>query len=123
MSIDQDTSRGVVAGEQSRAGRSRAGTAAPRRSGGLGLRDEIPKIGLPQYWYPAIADKDVPQRKAVRRKLLGQDIAFFRGKQGQVVAITNWCPHRNASLGDGKSLYPGTLSCPYHGPSTRPGPP
>lgn len=115
MSIDQDTPREAVAGERSRTGQPRAGAAAPRRSGGLGLRDEIPKIGLLEYWYPAIADKDVPQRKPARRKLLGQDIAFFRGKQGQVVAITNWCPHRNASMGDGRSLFEGTLTCPYHG--------
>src|SRR5260370_21163156 len=87
---------------------------SPQRTG-LGLRDEIPKVGLTEYWYPVIADKDVPAHRAVRRKALGQDLAFFRGKHGQVVAITNWCPHRNASLGDGKSLFPGTLSCPYHG--------
>ena len=89
--------------------------AGPRRRPGLGLRDQIPKIGLTEYWYPVIADKDVPSRRAVRRKVLGQDLAFFRGRHGQVVAITNWCPHRNASLSDGKSLFPGTLSCPYHG--------
>lgn len=82
---------------------------------GLGLRDQIPKIGLKEYWYPVIADKQVSARRGVRRKVLGEDLAFFRGSDGQVAAITNWCPHRNASLGDGKSMFPGTLSCPYHG--------
>jgi len=115
MTIEQEMPAEVTPMEPSQTRRPRAEGAAPRRSGGLGLRDEIPKIGLPEYWYPAIADKDVPQRRATRRKLLGQDLAFFRGKDGQVVAVTNWCPHRNASLGDGKSLFPGTLSCPYHG--------
>lgn len=95
-----------------RAGEKPAGVS---RRPGLGLRDEIPKIGLTEYWYPVIADKDVPSRRAARRKVLGQDLAFFRGRHGQVVAITNWCPHRNASMSDGKSLFPGTLSCPYHG--------
>jgi phenylpropionate dioxygenase-like ring-hydroxylating dioxygenase large terminal subunit len=89
--------------------------AGSAQRAGLGLRDEIPKVGLTEYWYPVIADKDVPARRAVRRKALGQDLAFFRGKHGQVVAITNWCPHRNASLGAGRSEFPGTLSCPYHG--------
>jgi phenylpropionate dioxygenase-like ring-hydroxylating dioxygenase large terminal subunit len=95
--------------------RPATGPTAKSRPAGLGLRDEIPKIGLLEYWYPVIADKDVPARRAVRRKVLGQDIAFFRGSRGQVVAITNWCPHRNASLGGAKSLFPGTISCPYHG--------
>src|SRR5262249_30615109 len=62
--------------------------AGPERAGNgrghsLGLRDQIPKVGLTEYWYPVIADKDVPGRRAVRRKALGQDIAFFRGKHGQ----------------------------------------
>jgi phenylpropionate dioxygenase-like ring-hydroxylating dioxygenase large terminal subunit len=86
------------------------GLSAPR----LGLRAEIPKIGLTEYWYPVIADKTVG-RRPVRRRVLGQDLVFFRGSHGQVVAITNWCPHRNASLADGKTLYPGTITCPYHG--------
>jgi phenylpropionate dioxygenase-like ring-hydroxylating dioxygenase large terminal subunit len=81
----------------------------------LGLRDQIPEEGLTEYWYPAIADTKVGKTKPARRKLLGRDIVFFRNKAGEVVALTNWCPHRNASLAQGKSFFPGTLTCPYHG--------
>ena len=118
MTIEQDISQHLKAPSAPASGvkdRPAAPPSATPRVGGLGLRDEIPKIGLMEYWYPVIAEGDVPSRKAVRRKVLGQDIAFFRGSKGQVTAITNWCPHRNASLEGAKSLFPGTISCPYHG--------
>jgi phenylpropionate dioxygenase-like ring-hydroxylating dioxygenase large terminal subunit len=120
MTIEQEATRDRTSEARSASAsaisdRPRGGAAPAPHPGRLGLRDEIPKVGLMEYWYPVIADTDVPARRAARRKVLGQDIAFFRGAKGQVVAITNWCPHRNASMGEGKSLFPGTLSCPYHG--------
>ncbi|WP_162251552.1 MULTISPECIES: aromatic ring-hydroxylating oxygenase subunit alpha [unclassified Nocardioides] len=75
----------------------------------------MPELGMTEYWYPAIADRKVPRRKGVRRTLLGQEVVFFRGKEGQVVALSNWCPHRNASLAQGKCHFAGTITCPYHG--------
>jgi phenylpropionate dioxygenase-like ring-hydroxylating dioxygenase large terminal subunit len=86
----------------------------PRR-GGLGLRDQIPELGLTEYWYPAIAARKVPTRKGVRRTILGRELVFFHGSAGDVVALTNWCPHRNASLAQGQCLFRGTITCPYHG--------
>jgi phenylpropionate dioxygenase-like ring-hydroxylating dioxygenase large terminal subunit len=117
MTIEQQKTRDLseTARPSQRATPPAGSTSAPARPAGLGLRDQIPKIGLSEYWYPVIAEKDVPARKPVRRRVLGEDLAFFRGKHSQVVAITNWCPHRNASMADGKSLFPGTLTCPYHG--------
>jgi phenylpropionate dioxygenase-like ring-hydroxylating dioxygenase large terminal subunit len=90
------------------------GSAAARK-GGLGLRDKIPVLGLTEYWYPAIADRKVRSRKGVRRTILGRELVFFRGKAGDAVALSNWCPHRNASLAQGKCLFTGTITCPYHG--------
>lgn len=118
MSIEEDEIldevRRTLADEYSATGRRRGATDEDRKPK-LGLRDRIPKLGLTEYWYPAIADGKVPRKKPVRRKLLGQDVVFFRGSQGQVVALTNWCPHRNASLAKGKCLFEGTITCPYHG--------
>jgi phenylpropionate dioxygenase-like ring-hydroxylating dioxygenase large terminal subunit len=91
------------------------GSAGARRPGGLGLRDRIPELGLTEYWYPAIASWKVPSRKGVRRTILGSELVFFRGSRGDVVALSNWCPHRNASLAHGKCLFAGTITCPYHG--------
>jgi phenylpropionate dioxygenase-like ring-hydroxylating dioxygenase large terminal subunit len=92
--------------------------SAPPESGSrprLGIRDQMPALGLTEYWYPAVAAAEVGRRKPLRRRLLGQDVVFFRGKEGDVVALGNWCPHRNASLGNGRCIFAGTVTCPYHG--------
>jgi len=79
------------------------------------MRQLIPSLGLTEYWYPALLAAEVDKRKPVSRKLLGQELAFFRGADGDVRAIQSVCPHRGALLGRGDCHYPGTVSCPYHG--------
>jgi len=78
-------------------------------------RSNIPAEGLKEYWYPAIQDKDIGWKKAVGLKMLGQDLVFFRGKDGQVKALWDYCPHRGAYLSWGDCFWKGFVSCPYHG--------
>jgi nitrite reductase/ring-hydroxylating ferredoxin subunit len=47
--------------------------------------------------------------------MLGDDLVFFRGKDGQVRALADACPHRGASLSLGDCYWKGYISCPYHG--------
>ena len=77
------------------------------------IRDQIPELGLKEYWHPGILAKDVKKRP-VGMKMLGENIVFFRSKGGDVVAATNICPHRGGSLMHGDCHYPGTIACPYH---------
>jgi phenylpropionate dioxygenase-like ring-hydroxylating dioxygenase large terminal subunit len=79
------------------------------------LRTRIPKLGLREYWYPAILDREVGAKKPVFRKMLGQDLCLFRGKSGQVVALANACPHRGAMLAKGDCVFQGFVTCFYHG--------
>lgn len=78
------------------------------------IREMIPAEGLREYWYPALHDRDVG-RKPVQRQMLGEKLAFFRDEDGSVVAVTDVCPHRGASMAEGDMHYPGTIACPYHG--------
>jgi phenylpropionate dioxygenase-like ring-hydroxylating dioxygenase large terminal subunit len=78
-------------------------------------RQLVPALGLREYWWPALPSKKVRGKKPVYWKMLGEEIAFFRDTDGSVAAITDICPHRGASMSRGRSFYPGTLSCPYHG--------
>jgi phenylpropionate dioxygenase-like ring-hydroxylating dioxygenase large terminal subunit len=87
--------------------------AIPRLSGDI--RPLIPKLGLRNYWYPALKAGDVGTRKPVKVSLLGEDLCFFRGVLGNVVAIQDVCPHRGARLSEGDCHYRGTVACPYHG--------
>ncbi len=79
------------------------------------MRSLIPALGLPECWYPALPDKAVPPRGPRGLKILGEEIAFFRSKGGDVVAVSDVCPHRGGSMQRGDCHYAGTLACPYHG--------
>ena len=81
----------------------------------IGPFDYVPKLGFREYWYPGVWAKEVGSKKPKRVTMLGDDIVFFKGKDGKVVALTDWCPHRNARLSLGVSEFPGTITCPYHG--------
>lgn len=50
----------------------------------------------------------------VRIRILGEGVALYRLPDGQAVAIGDRCPHRFASLGNGK-IVGEALQCPYHG--------
>ncbi|NIO08754.1 MAG: Rieske 2Fe-2S domain-containing protein [Deltaproteobacteria bacterium] len=77
-------------------------------------RRSIPPLGLREYWYPALPAKKVT-RKPIYWNMLGDDLVFFRDKQGEVAALSDICPHRSASLSEGACFYRGFVSCPYHG--------
>ncbi len=78
------------------------------------VRALIPKLGLREYWYPALEDNKV-KNKPVGMKMLGDDVVFFRDSNDQVAALWNVCPHRGGSLMHGDCHFKGTISCPYHG--------
>lgn len=97
---------------------ARAQPAEPGRVPNLAgdIRHMIPKLGLRNYWYPAVPLRRVPKGRPVKVSLLGEDLVFFRTKDNQnAVALTDVCPHRGARLSEGHVHWPGTVSCPYHG--------
>lgn len=69
--------------------------------------------GLRGYWYPVAYSKSV-LKKAVSVQVLDQKIALIRD-QGKVHALSDRCPHRGVPLSLGRSEFPGTWACPYHG--------
>ena len=79
------------------------------------IRALVPKLGLRNYWYPAVAKKRIPKRHPVQVRMLGEEICLYRGSHGQAVAVRDICPHRGARLSEGTCHWKGTVSCPYHG--------
>lgn len=75
----------------------------------------VPSLGLREYWYPAVPARRVPRRRPLYWRMLGDEIAFFRTKDGSVAAASDICPHRGGSMSRGFCFYKGTISCPYHG--------
>ncbi|MCH6545960.1 MAG: Rieske 2Fe-2S domain-containing protein [Deltaproteobacteria bacterium] len=75
---------------------------------------ELPALGFRNYWYPIIEARRVG-RRPIPVRILGEDIVLFPGKGGKVAALLDRCPHRGTMLSRGRILFPGTLSCGYHG--------
>jgi phenylpropionate dioxygenase-like ring-hydroxylating dioxygenase large terminal subunit len=100
-------------------GHSNAGDFKP--NGGMvpslsgDIRHLIPPLGLREYWYPVCGAGRVG-RKPMRVKMLGEDLAVFRGKnKGEIHVLGDVCPHRGARLSEGDCHFAGTVACPYHG--------
>ena len=53
--------------------------------------------------------------KPVGLKLLGEQLMFFRDRNGEVQALWDYCPHRGVYLSWGDCFWKGYVSCPYHG--------
>jgi vanillate O-demethylase monooxygenase subunit len=64
-------------------------------------------------WYVA-GTVDEIDGKPLGRRICGEAIAFFRGPEGRVAAVEDFCPHRGAPLSLG-TVQQGLLVCGYHG--------
>ncbi len=115
MAKQRSNGHGTVHTNGASHGNGVSGSAAQMPSLTGDLRPLIPKLGLRNYWYPAIAASKVGRRKPVQVRMLGEDLCFFRGESGDVVAITDICPHRGARFSEGHCHFEGTVACPYHG--------
>ena len=64
-------------------------------------------------WYVACTPDEI-ENKPLGRTICNEKIAFFRGKEGVVAAVEDFCPHRGAALSLGH-VHEGNLVCGYHG--------
>jgi len=69
---------------------------------------------LRNVWYVAAQAHELSQDKILARKLLGEDLVFYRDAQGVPVAFPDRCVHRLAPLSVGR-LEGDRLRCMYHG--------
>ena len=64
-------------------------------------------------WYVACTSADI-DGKPLGRKVCNESIVFYRGPDGAVAALEDFCPHRGAPLSLGR-VCEGMLVCGYHG--------
>ena len=64
-------------------------------------------------WYVAAYPHEI-EGKPLGRKICGESMVFYRGAEGQVAALEDFCPHRGAPLSLGR-VVEGKLVCGYHG--------
>lgn len=65
-------------------------------------------------WYVAAWDHEVVTGQLLSRKILGQNICFYRSEEGKVVALEDRCCHRWAPLSLGRQEG-NAIRCMYHG--------
>ena len=68
---------------------------------------------LRNKWYLICPSKDL-KNEIMTQKILGEDIIFFRSKEGEAIALEDRCCHRNVKLSLGY-LDGNNVVCGYHG--------
>lgn len=63
---------------------------------------------------PVGLSRDLPERRVMRADVDGQDVAIWRGPDGDIHAWNNRCPHRGMRLSHG-FVRGDKLACLYHG--------
>jgi phenylpropionate dioxygenase-like ring-hydroxylating dioxygenase large terminal subunit len=66
------------------------------------------------FWYVVAESSQLKTQSLLKRQVLGEWLAIFRGADGQAVALQDRCLHRQGRLSTG-SVQQGCLRCPYHG--------
>ncbi len=64
-------------------------------------------------WYWALRSSELRRGKTARVKLLGRELALYRGADGKVRALDAYCPHMGAHLAEG-CVEGAKLRCLFH---------
>ena len=65
-------------------------------------------------WYVAATADEITPDKPLGRRVCNEPMVFFRGAQGKVAVLEDFCPHRGTPLSLG-FVRDGLLVCGYHG--------
>lgn len=69
---------------------------------------------LRRFWHPFALARSVVPGKAREVRLLGEDLALYRGQDGRAYLVDNHCAHRRTKLHTGW-VEDNALRCMYHG--------
>jgi len=78
-----------------------------------GLADEDTPF-IRNAWYVACFSRDIAPGKPFARRILGENVVFYRKADGTVVAMKDRCPHRSFPLSCGR-IEGDDIICGYHG--------
>ncbi|MGB3509549.1 MAG: Rieske 2Fe-2S domain-containing protein [Microcoleaceae cyanobacterium] len=65
-------------------------------------------------WYPVTFIQDLPRNRPYSFSLYDEPLVLFRNQEGQLICLSDRCPHRAAKLSDGQ-IIDGKIECLYHG--------
>lgn len=67
-----------------------------------------------ECWYPVTFIQDLAKDRPYAFSLYDEPLVLFRNKEGQLICLKDFCPHRAAKLSDGE-IIDGKIECSYHG--------
>lgn len=85
-------------------------TSVDRKS----LIEDRVNSGLLGQWYPVAKSVEVKSTAPYGARLLGIKVVLWRGADGRINCIEDFCPHRGAPLSYGE-VHEGNIGCRYHG--------
>jgi vanillate O-demethylase monooxygenase subunit len=65
-------------------------------------------------WYVGAWSHEVAAGRTFLRRIMDEPVVFFRGEDGEPIALFDRCPHRGMPLSKGR-VRGGTVRCIYHG--------
>ena len=69
---------------------------------------------IPDQWYILLESKQIPHRRPVAVRRMGEKMVFWRDAQGKAACAIDRCPHRGVALSAGK-VRGDCVECPFHG--------
>ncbi|OPJ86383.1 cholesterol desaturase daf-36-like [Patagioenas fasciata monilis] len=69
----------------------------------------------PNGWYRLLDSAELPRGAVRSLSLLGEQLAVFRGQDGQAYVVDTYCPHLGANLAAGGRVVGNCIECPFHG--------
>ncbi|MEH2181365.1 aromatic ring-hydroxylating dioxygenase subunit alpha [Nostoc sp.] len=76
--------------------------------------DQKQEFNWRQCWYPVSFVQDLPANRPYSFSLYDEPFVLFNDQNGQLICLTDRCPHRAARLSDGQ-IIDGKIECLYHG--------
>lgn len=70
--------------------------------------------GFPFGWYPIMLSEELAIGDVKPLRYFAQDLAMWRGEDGEVRMIEAYCKHLGAHLGYGGKVHGNLLECPFH---------
>ncbi len=69
---------------------------------------------IPNQWYAILETSEVRKNKIFGVTRMGEKLVVWRDNQGQVIVMSDKCPHRGVALSAG-ALKGDCIHCPFHG--------
>ncbi|KAK1155773.1 cholesterol 7-desaturase isoform X1 [Acipenser oxyrinchus oxyrinchus] len=75
---------------------------------------DLPPV-YPNGWYRVLDSHMLARGEVKNVTMLGEQVAVFRGEDGQAHVVDAYCPHLGANLAVGGRVVGGCIECPFHG--------